>query len=165
MHTVIEIVPYDPAWAARYAAEEARLREALGPQARRIEHVGSTSVPGLAAKDIVDIQLSVSSFEPQAAYQEPLERLGYYHRPDPEPAHRFFGLVDGSGRRLFNLHVCESGSEWERRHQAFRDRLRADPDLCREYERLKRHLAPFYTDVNEYAAAKSEFIRAVQGGV
>src|ERR1700730_18027185 len=81
----IEIVPYDPAWPGRYAAEAQRLSEALGELAVRVEHIGSTSVPGLAAKDIVDIQLSVRFFEPQAAYQEALERLGYYHRPDPEP--------------------------------------------------------------------------------
>jgi GrpB-like predicted nucleotidyltransferase (UPF0157 family) len=159
----ITVVAYDPAWPARYRAEEVRLRGALGPAALRIEHVGSTSVPGLGAKDIVDIQVSVRSFEPQAAYQDVLERLGYYHRPDPEAAHRFFGLLDASGRRIVNLHVCEAGSEWERRHLAFRDRLRADRQLCREYERLKRRLAPLHTDANEYAAAKGEFIEAAQG--
>jgi GrpB-like predicted nucleotidyltransferase (UPF0157 family) len=159
---VITIVAYVPAWPARYLAEEARLREALGDLAARIEHVGSTSVPGLAAKDIVDIQVSVRSFEPQAAYQGVLEGLGYYHRPDPEPAHRFFGLLDASGRRVVNLHVCEAGSEWERRHLAFRDRLRADPQLGHQYEQLKRRLAPLHTDVNEYADAKGEFIEAAQ---
>jgi len=135
----------------------------MGPVAQRIEHIGSTSVPGLGAKDIVDIQLAVASFEPQVAYQGPLERLGYFRRPDPEPAHRFFWLADASGRRLVNLHVCESGSEWERRHLAFRDRLRADPGLRRDYERLKRRLAPLFTDVNEYAGAKGGFIAAAQG--
>jgi len=109
-----------------------------------------------------DIQLSVRSFEPQTAYQEALERLGYNHRPDPEPAHRFFGLLDASGRRVVNLHVCEAGSEWERRHLAFRDRLRADPELRRAYAQLKRRLAPLYTDINEYADAKGEFIKAAQ---
>ncbi|MBJ7596714.1 MAG: hypothetical protein DLM67_11020 [Candidatus Nephthysia bennettiae] len=158
----IEIVVYDPAWPARYASEASRLRAALGDLAVRIEHVGSTSVPELAAKDIVDIQVSVRTFGPQVAYQDVLERLGYYHRPDPEAAHRFFGLLDASGRRVGNLHVCESGSEWERRHLAFRDRLRGDPQLCREYERLKRRLAPLYTDINEYADAKGEFIGAAQ---
>jgi GrpB-like predicted nucleotidyltransferase (UPF0157 family) len=158
----IEIVPYDAGWPGRFAREAARLARGLGQEAVRIDHIGSTSVPGLGAKDIVDIQVSVRSFEPEAAYREPLERLGYVHRPDAEPSHRFFYLADGTGRRLVNLHVCEVGSYWERRHLEFRDRLRRDPGLRREYEALKRRLAPLYSDTNDYSEAKSDFIEALQ---
>jgi GrpB-like predicted nucleotidyltransferase (UPF0157 family) len=85
----IQILPYDPDWPDRFEREATRLRNALADVVVRIEHVGSTSVPGLAAKDVIDIQLSVQSFEPETAYRAPLERLGYVHRPDGEPARAF----------------------------------------------------------------------------
>ncbi len=97
---------------------------------------------------------------PGARFRDPLEGLGYVHREDPEePAHRFFGLSDAAGRRLVNIHVCESGGEWERRHLTFRDLLRTRPDVAVEYERLKRDLAPRYQVVDDYADAKGDFIR------
>lgn len=156
----IEIVPYDVTWPDRFAREAARLADALGDVAARIEHVGSTSVPGLAAKDVIDIQVAVAGFAPEARFREPLERLGYVHREDPdEPAHRFFELEDAAGRRLVNIHVCEAGGDWERRHLVFRDLLRTRPDVAAEYERLKRDLAPNYEVVDDYAHAKNDFIR------
>lgn len=157
----IELVASQPDWPERFAREAERLRAALGDGRLRLEHVGSTSVPGLAAKDVIDIQLSVPGFEPMAAYRLPIERLGYVFRPDDEPRHRFFKLEDAGGRRLVNLHVCEAGGTWERDHLAFRDFLRAHPDAASEYERLKRRLAPEFEDVNEYAEAKGPFIREV----
>jgi 16S rRNA processing protein RimM len=158
----IEIVDYDPSWPERYDAESARLREALGDVAVRIEHVGSTSVPGLAAKPVIDIQLSVAGFDPEERYSEPLRRLGYQEYPDPAtPEHRIFTLPKGGGPRQVNLHVCEAGSEWERRHPAFRDRLRGDPALRDEYAALKRELAVEHgNDVESYADAKSDFVKA-----
>ena len=157
-----EIVPYDAAWPSRYEEEAARLAEALDGVAERIDHIGSTSVPGLGAKDVIDIQVSVPAFEPESLYREPLERLGYVHRKDSVPAHRFFYRSDESGRRLVHVHVCELGSEWERRHLAFRDRLRQEPELRRDYEDLKRRLAPLFEDSVDYAEAKSDFIRAAE---
>jgi 16S rRNA processing protein RimM len=160
----IVVVDYDPAWPSRYDAEAARLRDALGDVALRIEHVGSTSVPGLAAKPTIDIQLSVASFEPEHRYTKPLLRLGYEKFPDPgTPEHRIFVLPKGGAPREVNLHVCESGSDWERRHVAFRDRLRADAAACEEYAALKRELALKHgNDVESYADAKGDFIRAHQ---
>jgi len=160
----IEVVDYDESWPSRYEVEADRLREALGGVAIRVEHVGSTSVPGLAAKPTIDIQLSVPSFEPDDLYRVPLERLGYEQFPDPAtPEHRIFVLPKGGGPREVNLHVCEVGSEWERRHIAFRDRLRADGVARDEYASLKRELALTHgNDVESYADAKSDFIRAHQ---
>lgn len=160
----IEVVDYDPAWPARFEAEAARLRDALGEVAVRIEHIGSTSVPGLPAKPVIDIQLSVACFEPEARYAGPLERLGYEQYPDPAtPEHRIFTLPKGGGPRQVNLHVCEVGSEWERRHPAFRDRLRTDPVAREQYAALKRELALAHgNDVESYADAKGDFIRAHQ---
>jgi 16S rRNA processing protein RimM len=158
----IVIADYDESWPSRYETEAARLREALGDVAVRIEHVGSTSVPGLSAKPVIDIQLSVASFEPAARYAAPLRGLGYEQFPDPgTPDHRIFVFPKGGDPRQINLHVCEAGSEWERRHPAFRDRLRSDPAARDEYAALKRELAlKFGNDVESYADAKSEFIRA-----
>jgi GrpB-like predicted nucleotidyltransferase (UPF0157 family) len=158
----IEIVAYDPRWPERYEAEAARLAEALGPLAVRIEHVGSTSVPGLAAKDVIDIQLSVRALEAETRYRERLECIGYVYRADDEPAHRFFKLEDASGKRLVHRHACEAGGEWETRHLAFRDLLRADPEQRAAYEELKWSLAPLYEDANQYADAKGPFIREAE---
>ncbi|MBV8236313.1 MAG: 16S rRNA processing protein RimM [Acidimicrobiia bacterium] len=158
----IEIVDYDPSWPGRFEAEAARLRDALGDVALRIEHVGSTSVPGLAAKPVIDIQVSVPSFDPEDRYARPLVQLGYEQFPDPAtPEHRIFTLPKGGGPRQVNLHVCEAGSEWERRHPAFRDRLRADAAARDQYAALKRELALAYgNDVESYADAKGDFINA-----
>ena len=132
----------------------------------RIEHVGSTAVPGLAAKPVFDVQLSVASLEPLELYAEPLAALGYEYRSDEEPQHRFFALTAHSGERLVNLHVCRAGSEWERRHLAFRDALRADPDLRARYEAEKRRVAAIHADDSlAYADAKTPWIRAEERGL
>lgn len=157
------IGPYDPAWPARYEAESARIRAALGDQAVRIEHVGSTSVPGLAAKPIVDIQVSVRSMVPRSAYVDPIVGLGYRWALDPwTDEHEFFGRDEG-GERAFQIHVCPTGSEWERRHLAFRDWLREHPDDVAAYERLKRELAERHPrDIFTYVDAKTAFIREIE---
>ncbi len=157
----IAIVDYDPEWPRLYEAEAKRLRAQLGPVALRLEHVGSTAVPGLKAKDVVDIQLSVTALEPMAPYRQPLERLGYeYVVTEPED-HRFFRL-ERAGRRLCNLHVCQAGGEWERRHLAFRDHLRGHPEAAAAYERHKLELAPHFDIANDYAEAKEPFIRRLE---
>jgi GrpB-like predicted nucleotidyltransferase (UPF0157 family) len=157
----VRLVDWDPGWPARYEREATRIREALGQTAVRVEHVGSTAVPGLAAKPVIDIQISVPSFEPFEAYATRLAALGYEGRPDAsEPGHRFFLLVRGE-ERVAHVHVCEAGGEWERRHLAFRDALRADPDLRTRYEAEKRRLAALYPeDSLAYAEAKTPWIRA-----
>jgi GrpB-like predicted nucleotidyltransferase (UPF0157 family) len=91
MSYVIEIVPYDPICPARFALLGGELRAALGTTVLRIDHIGSTSIPGLAAKPIIDIQISVAAFEPLDAYRLPMERLGYVFRADnTERTKRYF---------------------------------------------------------------------------
>ncbi len=157
------IVPYDPGWPGRFETESARIEEALGHQVVRVEHVGSTAVPGLAAKPVVDIQVSVRAMAPRAAYVQPLEHLGYRWALDPwTDEHEFFSLEE-DGQRSFHIHVCGQGSEWERRHLAFRDWLRNHPDDAAAYERLKRDLAERHPrDPYTYTDEKSEFIRAIE---
>lgn len=157
------IHPYDPAWPDRFASEARRIETALGPTAVRVEHVGSTAVPGLAAKPVIDIQVSVRSMSPRETYREPLESLGYRWGIDPwTDEHEFFGRDEG-GERAFHVHVCPEGSDWERRHVTFRDWLRMHPDDAASYERLKRDLAETHPrDIDTYADAKTSFVREVE---
>ena len=137
----IRIVDHDPKWPALASAEIRRIEERLGPVAARVEHVGSTAVPGLAAKPIMDLQLSVARIDPLEPYREPLERLGYLFVPHPAfPDFHFFALP-AERPRTHHLHVCEAGSEHERRHLAVRDFLRAHPDEAANYGALKGKLA------------------------
>ena len=154
---------YDPGWPARYEAEAERIRASLGERAVRVEHVGSTSVPGLAAKPVIDIQVSVPSMVPRSSYVDPLVELGYRWALDPwTDEHEFFSR-DEDGERAVHVHVCGVGSEWERRHLAFRDWLRDNPEDAAAYERLKRDLAKRHPrDTYSYNDAKTAFIQEVE---
>jgi len=152
----IEIVDYTPTWAARFETERRRISTALGSGARRIEHVGSTAVPGLAAKPVVDIMVTVDDPHDEADYREKLEDAGYVLRVR-EPGHRMFRTP----QRDVQVHIWASGGADERRHLVFRDRLRSDPADRTEYERTKRSLAGRYTDTNHYAQAKTAVITSI----
>jgi putative glutamine amidotransferase len=153
---------YDPTWPSRFESEATRIREVLGDLAVRVEHVGSTAVSGLAAKPTIDIQVSVPSMMPRNAYTDPLVGLGYRWALDPwSDEHEFFSR-DEDGERAFHVHVCTTGSEWEHRHIAFRDWLRANPDDAAAYERLKRELAERHPrDTYSYASAKTAIIQEI----
>jgi GrpB-like predicted nucleotidyltransferase (UPF0157 family) len=157
----VELSEPDPAWAATFEREAARMRTALGRDVR-IEHVGSTSVPGLAAKPVVYVQVSVPSLGRWEDFGPALERLGYRFRGDQDPEHLFFSL-DRDGVRLVNVHVCPSGSGWERRHLAFRDRLRACPEEAAAYLDLERLAAARVgDDVLAYTAVKTPIVRRIE---
>jgi GrpB-like predicted nucleotidyltransferase (UPF0157 family) len=158
----VTIVEYDESWPARFEEEAARVTDALGPIALRVDHVGSTSVPGLAAKPIVDLQVSVASLQPMDAFREPLRAIGYEHfewlNADGVDDYPYFAKPP-EPPRAFHIHVAESGSFHERRHLAFRDWLRAHPEDAAEYERVKRNLAQReWPTMDEYANAKTAFI-------
>lgn len=156
------ISDYNPEWPKRYEAEAARIRDALGRLALRIDHVGSTAVPGLASKDTIDIQVSVERID-RALYEQQLEAIGYTSVWDKATdEHHFFARPYSTRPRLFNLHVCRAGSEWEHRHIAFRDYLRTNPSAAQRYETFKRELAPKFSDTLEYADAKEDFIREIE---
>lgn len=142
-----------------FEAEAARIGGALREVALRIDHIGSTAVPGLAGKPVVDIQVSVASFDPELAYREHLELLEYFYRPDEETEHRFFRWPPPGRARVFQIHLCEAGGAWERRHLAFRDYLRVHPEVAAEYADLKRECAErFRDDRLAYLDAKAPFI-------
>jgi GrpB-like predicted nucleotidyltransferase (UPF0157 family) len=162
----IEIVPYDPHWPALFAAEAARLRAVLDPNLiLGLEHFGSTAIPGLAAKPIIDILIAVLSLaEAQATAIAPLENLGYLHWYDNPKTDRMFfvkGLPPHGARRTHHIHMTEqTGEMWQR--LAFRDYLRAHPDEAARYESLKRDLATQHRDDREaYTDAKEAYIQAV----
>ena len=153
----IEIVEYDPQWPERFRHERDRIAAALGRAAIRIDHVGSTAVPGLAAKPIVDINLIVADVEDEASYLPALERAGYELRVR-EPGHR---MVRTRARDV-HVHICTAGSDWERRHLRFRDQLRRSGQDRALYERVKRQLAARdWPTMNDYADAKSAVIAEI----
>ena len=155
---------YDEGWPDRFAQEADRIVAAI-PEGTvaRIDHVGSTSVPGLAAKPIIDIQLSLRSMVPRSTYVEPLVALGYRWVLDPwDDQHEYFSLSEGEERAV-QIHACESGSPWERRHLAFRDALRSDWDTAASYEALKRRLASDHPrDIMAYVDGKTGFVRGIE---
>src|SRR4051794_23631382 len=159
----VRVVAYDRAWPQRAAAEMRLVREALGGVAERLEHIGSTSGPGLAAKPIIDLQLSVRALERRSAYVGPLERVGYLFAPAPEsPDRHFFGKPPERPRR-YHVHVCRVGSPHEHRHIAVRDFLRAHPDEAAAYAALKRELAARSPgDRLAYISGKATYIDALE---
>jgi GrpB-like predicted nucleotidyltransferase (UPF0157 family) len=160
---------YNPAWPDWYAEEEAVIRAALGDVALRIEHTGSTSVPGLAAKPLIDILLLVPDADDEAAYLPALEAAGYALRvrqPDWYQHRCLVRRVHSGARRSVNLHVFapESGTPEIERILAFRDRLRTHDEDREYYERTKRALARGdWKFVQHYANAKSEVIEEILG--
>lgn len=154
---LIEIVPYDPDWPKRFAALGNRLRAALGAVALRIDHIGSTSVPGLAAKAVLDVQVSVLTLEPVDPFREPLEGLGFVYRSDnTERTKRYFR--EPPDRPRTHIHVRRAGSFSEQFPLLFRDYLRTHPDDASAYEKLKRQLAEqFPHDGAAYTEAKVPF--------
>jgi GrpB-like predicted nucleotidyltransferase (UPF0157 family) len=153
----IQIADYTPEWAARFAELGTAFRDVLGGVAMRIDHIGSTSVPGLAAKPIVDVQISVAALEPVDPFRGPLERLGYVFRADnTERTKRYFREPPGEPRT--HVHVREAGSFSEQFALLFRDYLRAHAEEAAAYERLKRRLAvEFADDRPAYTDAKVPF--------
>ncbi len=165
----VVIADYDPRWTTMYAEESARIQNVIGEWLLGIEHVGSTSVPGLAAKPVVDMMPGLSSLDDSRHIVKPLQKLGYQYFPEHEtvmPERRYFALPAGDKhrvRRRFHLHIVETTSSFWRRHLAFRNYLRAHPDVAGEYAALKRRLAAEYgSDREGYTEAKTEFITHVE---
>ncbi len=156
----ITLVTYDPAWPAHFEREARRIWEALGDRAQRIEHIGSTSVPGLVAKPIIDILLVVADSADEPSYVPALEGAGYALRiREPEwHQHRLFKGPDVN----INLHVYTVGSAEIERNLIFRDWLRAHPADRDLYAGTKRALARReWRYVQNYADAKSEVVEDI----
>ncbi len=161
----VEVAPYDPSWPHRAARHVARLHDLLDRWlVRPVEHVGSTAIPGLAAKPIVDLQAAVADLAATAAITEVLYAEGWSPVPpelDGRPWRRLYVLPQGD-RRAAHLHlVAENSTRWHAQ-LAFRDALRADPSLVAAYARLKADLAGRHADDREaYSEGKASFVRRV----
>lgn len=166
----IEIVEYDPRWPALFAEEAVRLRAALDPDlVVGLEHFGSTAIPGMAAKPIIDILIAVRSLaEARATFIEPLEELDYVFWADnPKPDRLFFvkGMPPYGERRTHHVHVVEPTAEpWQR--LGFRDYLRTHPAEAKRYAALKRKLANDHrSDREAYTDAKAAFVAGIMAKV
>ncbi|MFN3214949.1 MAG: GrpB family protein [Acidimicrobiales bacterium] len=163
----VTIVEADPTWTDRYVQAASELRAALGDRIVAMEHIGSTAVPGLAAKPVIDIQLGVRSLRDDGELVAAIESIGYRYRPDLEAgfANRRFFQREGDDVRLVNLHVAErTDVDWWDRHLAFRDWLRTHPDDREAYAGLKHDLAARHRhDRVAYTEAKSAFIDVIVG--
>ena len=157
----VEVVDYDPQWPRDFESLRAHIWPAVADIAVAIEHVGSTSVPGLAAKPVLDIDIIVKSEEGVRQAIERLDAIGYSHR----------GNLGIEGREAFrattndpahNLYLCRQSSAALRDHLTFRDYLRTHPETARAYAEVKRSLAAqFPDDINSYATAKTDFVTGV----
>ena len=153
----VVVVDYDPGWPDQFAALADTVRDALGDTALRIEHIGSTSVPGLAAKPIIDLLVVVADVADEASYVPALEAAGLQLRVR-EPDHRMLRTP----ARTAHLHFFEPGHEAIAAYLDLRERLRADEADRELYAATKRRLAARdWADMNEYAEAKSEVIAAI----
>lgn len=156
----IELVPYDQGWPAQFDTWKARLLGALSPAPRRIDHVGSTAVPGLPAKPVIDIQVSVDDLLDEAAYVPAIESLGIQLR-SRDDENRFFRPFEDRPRDV-HIHVCGAGSRWERRHLLFVAYLRADAAARDAYLQAKLAAAARWSDDRiAYTEAKDEIIREI----
>ncbi|HKS28181.1 MAG TPA: GrpB family protein [Pyrinomonadaceae bacterium] len=156
----IRLFDYDPDWPKKFETHAGRIARALGPTALRIEHIGSTSVPNLAAKPIIDILVVVPDSADESAYLPQLEAAGYQLRvrePDWNE-HRMLRTPE----RDVHVHVYSIGCPEIERYLAFRDRLRRHAGDRRRYESRKRELAKKeWADTNEYAEAKTDVIESI----
>ena len=156
----IRIVDYDADWPKKFETNAGAIAGALGGSALRIEHIGSTSVPGLAAKPVIDILVVVADSADESAYLPRLEAAGYVLRvrePDWNE-HRMFRTPEMD----VHIHVYSAGCPEVERNLAFRDRLRRNADDRRRYEQTKRELASKeWSDMNDYAEAKTEVIESI----
>ena len=162
----IQIVAYEEEWPSDFRTEAASISSVLGPLALRIDHVGSTAVPGLGAKPVIDIQVSVASLQPRGAYDELLARIGYTHVwvGEFDAVYPFYQRPE-EWPTTHHLHLCRLGSREELTHLAFRDYLRTHADMAAEYEALKRKLAAELEGTSfeareRYSLAKTPFISA-----
>lgn len=148
-----------------FEEERQQLQAVLGEISARIEHIGSTAVEGLAAKPIIDIMIGLRNFSIANELVPRIEALGYEYikkYEDEMPFRRYF-VKNANGRRTHQIHMVEIGSEFWERHLLFRDYMRQNPAAADEYAALKKHLAEReWEDVNEYADAKTEFIKSIE---
>lgn len=161
----VDIVDYQDAWPAVYLCIADELRDVMADLAAGIEYIGSTAVPGLCAKPVLDILMGVSSLSDVEAELPSLARRGYRYRPEHEvhiPQRRYLVRDANHDSPRVHLHVVVLGARLWQDHLRFRDALRRDPVLAAQYAELKRELAVSkHLSKSSYTEAKAPFIRSV----
>ncbi len=164
MKSPVVIVPYNPQWPGLYEDEKARIAKLNRTRATIIEHIGSTAVPGLGAKPILDIMIGVDTLSIAGECIEPLERIGYRYVPEFEasiPERRFL-WKSAQAKKTHHIHMVEKCSDFWDRHLLFRDYLRTHTAEAENYYQLKTKLAETYgADRDGYTDAKSLFIESI----
>lgn len=163
---LITLVPYTSTWALDFEKEKNLLQKQIGKWCAAIEHIGSTAIAGILAKPIIDIMIGVYSLSDADQYCiMPITNMGYAYIQEYEaftPERRFFYKAKNETQRTHNIHLVELDSSWWERHLLFRDYLRSHPEIAKKYEELKIKLSNLYLDTNDYAGAKTPFIREIE---
>ncbi len=162
LHEAVEIVPYSPDWAGQFEAERKKIAQALHERALRIEHIGSTAIPGLSAKPIIDILVSVANLDEATGCIASLAELGYTFVDYPDNTERLF--FRKGFPRTHHIHLVEAGGREEYEKIRFRDALRASPALRAAYMALKKELSEAHRyDRARYSERKSKFVHDILG--
>lgn len=155
----VQVVPYDPRWPEYFEAEKRQLQKALGDKIGEIEHIGSTSVPGLAAKPLIDMIVAVDDLSIYKQLVKPLKTLGYEFMPERVFEDRVFFPKGPREKRTHHLSLVIMGSEGWRQPIQFRNYLRGNPEARKDYQKIKEELARKFPDHREgYTKAKRDFI-------
>ena len=159
----VYLVPHDPLWAEDFARESAAISSAAGPALIAIHHIGSTAIPGIHAKPIIDMLAVTGDLAVLDANACRFASLGYESLGEfGIPGRRYFRKNNSAGERTHQIHAFQLGSPQIARHLAFRDYLKAHPDVAREYDALKHRLASaFPNDIGSYTDGKDTFIQEI----
>ncbi|MDM5302362.1 bifunctional GNAT family N-acetyltransferase/GrpB family protein [Bacillus subtilis] len=158
----VEVVPYNEKWAELFSEEKERLKLVFGPQIIAVHHIGSTSIPNMAAKPIIDILIEVRRIEAVSQYDTQMKAIGYTPKGENGAAGRRY-FQKGGNKRTHHLHMYEKGNPAIERHLLLRDYLRAHPAIATEYVNLKKRLAAQHPDsINQYIQGKDDWIKAAE---
>jgi GrpB-like predicted nucleotidyltransferase (UPF0157 family) len=158
----VRLVPYDPRWSQAFEREASLLRKHLMSDIAEIEHIGSTAIPGMDAKPVIDLMVALPSLRAPETLYAAFEFLGYEHQPLDDVPDRLFFAKGPHHLRTHHVSACEKPSRFWHVHIAFRDALRSDASLAAEYAQLKRTLATrFASDRAAYTKGKESFVARV----